>query len=55
MACSMPSFKLQFSHGKFLSKENQGGFMPKNGFKQCLTQVFDNNTDIPTKGNTKIM
>ena len=49
----MSSFELRLSRGEVFSKENQGGFMQKSGFQQCLTKVFIN-TEHSTKGRTKI-
>ena len=50
----MPSFKLWISRGKFLSIKNLGGLDADYGFQQWLTNVFNNNTDLPTKRETKI-
>ena len=50
----MPSFKLPNARGKFVSIKNKGGLDADYYFQQWVTNVFNDNTDRPTKRKTRI-
>ena len=50
----LPSFNWRISRGKFLSIKTQGELDADYSFQQWPTNVFNNNTDRPTKRKTKI-